>query len=105
MMSCPQLNLCHNECVMWSIISEGCLSLSSSLFICSDADSVDKIEVIWVLLVISFVLFKVWTSVPNEGGPVYFLGPAAAEHPQQALLPDDQWSSGSGTEQLLLIIW
>lgn len=45
------------------------------------------------------LFFKVWTSIPNEGGPVYFLGPAAAEHPQQALLSHDQWSSVTGTGQ------
>lgn len=54
------------------------------------------------LRVFFLFLFQVWTSIPNEGGPVYFLGPAAAEHPQQALLPDDQWSSGAGTGQLLM---
>lgn len=48
-------------------------------------------------------LFKVWTTFPNEGGPVYFLGSDAAEHPQQAVLPDDQWSTGTGTGQLLII--
>lgn len=45
-----------------------------------------------------FYFVKVWTSIPNEGGQVYFLGPAAAEHSEQDVLPDDQWNSGTGTD-------
>lgn len=49
----------------------------------------------WILVqgicMVMFFLFyfvKVWTSIPNEGGQVYFLGPAATEHLEQAVLPD-----------------
>lgn len=44
-----------------------------------------------------YYFVKVWTSIPNEGGQVCFLGPAATEHPEQDVLPDDQWNSGTGT--------
>lgn len=44
-----------------------------------------------------YYFVKVWTSIPNEGGQVYFLGPAATEHPEQDVLPDDQWNPGTGT--------
>lgn len=45
---------------------------------------------------LSFYSLKVRATISNERGPVYFLGPATAEHPQQALLSHDQWSSCTG---------
>lgn len=51
-----------------------------------------------------FYFVKVWTSFPNEGGQVYFLGPAATEHPEQNVLPDGQWNSGTGTRYGSLIM-
>lgn len=53
----------------------------------------------------SFYFVKVWTSIPNEGGQVYFLGPATTEHPEQDVLPDDQWNSGTGTGYLSVIMY
>lgn len=44
-----------------------------------------------------YVCWKVWAAIPNEGGPVYFLGPTPAEHPQQAVLPDGQRRSRPGS--------
>lgn len=52
-----------------------------------------------------FYFMKVWPSIPNEGGQVYFLGPAATEHPEQDVLPDDQWNSGPGTGYLSVIMY
>lgn len=47
-----------------------------------------------------YCFVKVWTSVPHEGRQVYFLGPTATEHPEQDVLPDDQWDSSTGTGYL-----
>lgn len=44
-----------------------------------------------------FLSSQVWTSISDAWGQEYLLGPAAAEHPQQALLPDAEWLPGSGT--------
>lgn len=48
------------------------------------------------LIFLSSYSLEVRATISNERGPVYFLGPASAEHPQQALLSHDQWSSGTG---------
>lgn len=39
---------------------------------------------------------QVWTSISHAWGQEHLLGPVAAEHPQQALLSDAEWISGSG---------
>lgn len=39
---------------------------------------------------------QVWPSISDAWGQEHLVGPAAAEHPQQALLSDAEWISSAG---------
>lgn len=69
-------------------------------YVCGFGDALLKIKSSLSLLSSPLHLLspphQVWTSVFDARGHKHLLGPAAAEHSQQAVLSNAEWISGSG---------